>query len=284
MDPRAGECSKNTLFPNFFSSWAAFFLMKAGMWPWVMPSLRAICVDCSDFLHVVREQFPELFNYAAAAYGHESLLQFADAFLASRAGVHQGDPLGPLFFALALVVILQSIDTDALELNAWYLDDGTVGATTLAIRAFLNSLAQVAREHDLTLNFSKCEIVCADADVALFRNEFPEITSIVPVSSFFNAKKVTVSVLYWQPNIATRSCAVGDICAACRKINLPHLLLLLGLGPRPPSSSSRPCALQWRAVPPGGSCLGGRDFGRPPSSGSSPAPVSRPASCRHPRR
>jgi hypothetical protein len=40
-------------------------------------------------------------------------------------------------------------------------------------------------EHDLTLNFSKCEIVCADADVALFRNEFPEITSIVPVSSFF---------------------------------------------------------------------------------------------------
>jgi hypothetical protein len=74
-----------------------------------------------------------LFNYAAAAYGHESLLQFADAFLASRAGVHQGDPLGPLFFALALVVILQSIDTDALELNAWYLDDGTVGATTLAI-------------------------------------------------------------------------------------------------------------------------------------------------------
>jgi hypothetical protein len=139
----------------------------------------------SDFLHVVREQFPELFNYAAAAYGHESLLQFADAFLASRAGVHQGDPLGPLFFALALVVILQSIDTDALELNAWYLDDGTVGATTLAIRAFLNSLAQVAREHDLTLNFSKCEIVCADADVALFRNEFPEITSIVPVSSFF---------------------------------------------------------------------------------------------------
>jgi hypothetical protein len=40
-------------------------------------------------------------------------------------------------------------------------------------------------EHDLTLNFSKCEIVCTDADVALFRNEFPEITSIVPVSSFF---------------------------------------------------------------------------------------------------
>jgi hypothetical protein len=139
----------------------------------------------SDFLHVVREQFPELFNYAAAAYGHESLLQFADAFLASRAGVHQGDPLGPLFFALALVVILQSIDTDALELNAWYLDDGTVGATTLAIRAFLNSLAQVAREHDLTLNFSKCEIVCADLDVDVFKNEFPEIASIVPVSSFF---------------------------------------------------------------------------------------------------
>jgi hypothetical protein len=63
-------------------------------------------------------QFPELLNNTA--YGHESLLQFAEAFLASR--------------------------------------------------------AQVAREHDLTLNFSKCDIVCADAEVALFRNEFPEIT------------------------------------------------------------------------------------------------------------
>jgi hypothetical protein len=120
--------------------------------------------------------------------GHASALRPTGVGVAERlsrerrAGVHQGDPLGPLFFALALVVILKSIDTDALELNACYLDNGTDGATTLAIR--VNSLAQVA-PNTITLNFSKCEIVCADADVALFRNEFPESTSIVPVSSFF---------------------------------------------------------------------------------------------------
>jgi hypothetical protein len=46
--------------------------------------------------------------------------------------------------------------------------------------------------------------------------------------------------------------ALGRFCVACTKINLPHLLLLLGLGPRPPSSSPRLCSPQWRAVPPGG--------------------------------
>jgi hypothetical protein len=167
--------------------YAAEFLRPGGGRCILKVDVRNAFNTCSrsDFLHMVREQFPELFHYATAAYGHESLLQFADVFLASRAGVHQGDPLGPLFFALSLVAILQSIDTDPLELNAWFLDDGTVGGTTLAIRGFLNSLAQVAREHDLALNFSKCEIVCADAEVASFRATFPDIATIVPVSEFF---------------------------------------------------------------------------------------------------
>nr|GEU54181.1 hypothetical protein [Tanacetum cinerariifolium] len=45
----------------------------------------------------------------------------------SATGVQQGDPLGPLFFALILHPLLHKIkDSCKLLLHAWYLDDGTV--------------------------------------------------------------------------------------------------------------------------------------------------------------
>ena len=139
----------------------------------------------SDFLHVVEQQFPELYAYAIAAYARPTLLQFTDTFISSCSGVQQGDPLGPLLFSLALAAILENIDTDALELNAWYLDDGTVGGRTSAIRAFVDALVRVAREHDLVLNLSKCEIICHDQDLDRMRALFPDVPKLLPVSSFF---------------------------------------------------------------------------------------------------
>ena len=43
-------------------------------------------------------------------------------------GVQQGDPLGPLGFALALQPIIEKIkrEVPGLLLNAWYLNDGTL--------------------------------------------------------------------------------------------------------------------------------------------------------------
>ncbi len=40
-------------------------------------------------------------------------------------GAQQGDPLGPLGFALTLHPIVNRIRS-SLTLNAWYLDDGTL--------------------------------------------------------------------------------------------------------------------------------------------------------------
>ena len=46
----------------------------------------------------------------------------------AKCGVQQGDPLGPLGFALALHPIIERIQAEVpgLLANAWYLDDGTL--------------------------------------------------------------------------------------------------------------------------------------------------------------
>jgi hypothetical protein len=97
----------------------------------------------SNFLHVVRVQFPELLTTPPPRTATNRCYSSRTPFSRAAPAFIRATRSDLLFFALALVVILRSIDTDALELNAWYLDDGTVGATTLAIRAFLDSLAQV---------------------------------------------------------------------------------------------------------------------------------------------
>jgi hypothetical protein len=84
------------------------------------------CCSRTEFLQAVREHFPAVYDYAVAAYDEDTLLLFAGTLLASHAGVQQGDPLGPLFFSLALALLLENVGTDGLELNARYLDDGTV--------------------------------------------------------------------------------------------------------------------------------------------------------------
>jgi hypothetical protein len=143
------------------------------------------CCARSEFLQAVRDQFPALYEYSVAAYGEDTLLLFAGTFLASRAGVQQGDPLGPLFFSLALSRLLQNVEMDGLELNAWYLDDGTVGGRTMTVRRFVDSLRQVSAEHGLQLNMSKCELVCADSEIDRMRLLWPDLETVVPVSKFF---------------------------------------------------------------------------------------------------
>ena len=61
-------------------------------------------------------------------YGTQPLLHLGDWTIRSRNGVQQGDPLGPLGFALALHPIIEKIREEVpdLKINVWYLDDGTL--------------------------------------------------------------------------------------------------------------------------------------------------------------
>ena len=63
-----------------------------------------------------------------SCYSSQPLLRLGEDTLLSCSGVQQGDPLGPLGFALTLHPIPERIDEEVpdLAINAWYLDDGTL--------------------------------------------------------------------------------------------------------------------------------------------------------------
>ncbi|GKA54963.1 putative reverse transcriptase domain-containing protein, partial [Tanacetum coccineum] len=116
-------------------------------------------VDRSALLHEVRVKCPSISLWVDFLYGQESRLYIGDTHIWSATGVQQGDPLGPLLFALILHPLLHKIkDSCKLLLHAWYLDDGTV----------IGDLEEVARVLDiikvndpglgLKLNIKKTEI------------------------------------------------------------------------------------------------------------------------------
>ncbi|KAL5491741.1 hypothetical protein EMCRGX_G017093 [Ephydatia muelleri] len=75
-----------------------------------------------------RVSFPELLPWVSWCYGSQSLLWHSMVTISSQSGVQQGDPLGPMLFALVLHKLVSSIEADDdcinLSFNAWYLDDG----------------------------------------------------------------------------------------------------------------------------------------------------------------
>ena len=66
-------------------------------------------VDREKFLREVHHHLPGLARWAEWCYGGPSKLFFDGAVVSSEVGVQQGDPLGPLFFALALQPVLQQL-------------------------------------------------------------------------------------------------------------------------------------------------------------------------------
>eukprot|EP00731_Ephydatia_muelleri_P021341 Em0013g1068a len=96
-------------------------------------SRQVVLDECSSF-------FPELLPWVSWCYGSHSLLWHSMGTISSQSGVQQGDPLGPMLFALVLHKLVSSIEADDdcinLSFNAWYLDDGIlVGERSAAVRA-----------------------------------------------------------------------------------------------------------------------------------------------------
>ena len=84
--------------------------------------------------------------------------------ISSEAGVQQGDPLGPLLFALVLQKIINAIDADDdcvhILYQAWYLDDGTLAGKKSAILRALSLLDSIGPALGIFVNLSKCEVFC----------------------------------------------------------------------------------------------------------------------------
>eukprot|EP00731_Ephydatia_muelleri_P016679 Em0009g1103a len=68
--------------------------------------------------------------------------------VSSQTGVQQGDPLGPMLFALVLHKLVSSIDADDgclnLILQTWYLDDGVLAVRCAQAKKLLSVLLEMA--------------------------------------------------------------------------------------------------------------------------------------------
>jgi hypothetical protein len=118
-----------------------------------------------DFvLQQVREQFPSLSRFTQWCYSEESTLFFGSHTLPSAAGIQQGDPLGPLLFALAVQPVARELKDLGLDLCVFYLDDGVLAGDLRTVARALQLVQTRCSAIGLALNIKKCELILPGAD------------------------------------------------------------------------------------------------------------------------
>ena len=88
-------------------------------------------VNRAAMLRAVRDRLPHLLPWVLWCYRTPSHLRFGDlAPLLSAEGVQQGDPLGPLLFALTVQPLIERLaGIEGLDLVQFFLDDGALCGT-----------------------------------------------------------------------------------------------------------------------------------------------------------
>jgi len=115
--------------------------------------------------------FPTASRWFWWCYCRSSALLYEGETLSSQRGVQQGDPLGPLFFALALHRLVRDIGAKypSLDLNVWYLDDGVIAGDYQDVQGAIDVITEQGPALGLEINRRKCEIVganvCPPADM-----------------------------------------------------------------------------------------------------------------------
>ena len=104
-----------------------------------------------------RRHLPGLSAWMESCYSGQPLLHLGQDIIHSCCGVQQGDPLGPLGFALTLHPIIERIraEVPSLALNAWYLDDGTLVGPPGDLSAALHIVESEGPSVGLHLNREK---------------------------------------------------------------------------------------------------------------------------------
>ena len=118
-------------------------------------SRQAVVEECATF-------YPEILPWVSWCYGSHPLLWHPLGQISSESGVQQGDPLGPLLFALVLQKLISSVDADDecmdLLCQAWYLDDGALAGNRPAVLRAMHIIEEMGPALGLYINFTKCEL------------------------------------------------------------------------------------------------------------------------------
>lgn len=113
-------------------------------------------VDRTALLYEVRKWCPSISTWVDFLYGQPARLYVGDDYIWSTTGVQQGDPLGPLLFALVLHPPVHRIrDRCKLLFHAWYLDDGTIIGDVTQVANALDIIGAEGPSLGLQLNIKK---------------------------------------------------------------------------------------------------------------------------------
>ncbi|XP_026456101.1 uncharacterized protein LOC113357055 isoform X2 [Papaver somniferum] len=116
-------------------------------------------IDCTVMLSAVRKFCPSISRWVEFCYASPARLYYMDHILSSSKGVQQGDSLGPLLFALTLHLLAKKIAMECeIELQAWYLDDGTLIGDTPMVAKDLKIIQDEGVLRGLRLNIAKTEL------------------------------------------------------------------------------------------------------------------------------
>jgi len=184
-------------------------------------------VDRQAFYDATVVHFPELAYWVFYCYGCDAYLFYGLDFISSQVGVQQGDPLGPLLFALAIQPLLLHIKahTACLAEGAFLDDISVVVSSRPAALDLLNLIQVESAKIGLSLSLSKsilwCPRDCVGSSLDLTVPSYPllgvpllggVITSSIPFSTEFAKAKATKAAL-----------AIGSL----RTLGDPQVALLL---------------------------------------------------------
>ena len=127
-----------------------------------------------------RRFLPGLSAWVESCYTQQPLLLLGDNSIRSCCGVQQGDPLGPLGFALTLHPLVERIraEVPSLTLNTWYLDDGTLVGPPGSLATALHIVESVGPSIGLHLNHGK-SLLHVPGNCEVSENPLP---SDIPIS------------------------------------------------------------------------------------------------------
>ena len=131
-------------------------------------------IDRHSMFLEVRACIPSLAAWIECCYGARPILHLGKRSILSCCGVQQGDPLGPLGFALTLQPIVEKIKaaTPGLKINAWYLDDGTLCGSPCDLATALRIIEEDSPPCGLHLNRAK-SLLYVPANCSLSPNPLP---------------------------------------------------------------------------------------------------------------
>ena len=135
-------------------------------------------------LQSVQTEFPDFYPFFYQCYSKPTCLLFNGYPIPSSEGVQQGDPLGPLCFSLAIHDLISNLNSD---LNAWYLDDGTLAGNPDSVRSDFEIIIGRQESLGLEVNVSKCEFSVLGSDheanealISSFKESYPEAKFVPP--------------------------------------------------------------------------------------------------------